>query len=92
MVAKKGGGAIACVGNTGLGIGYAGLNCIKGLGEYINRMFFKSYHESTSKTFGSAWTGAITLYLQKFPGMNDQGDCKTIEEWLPLGDPSLVIG
>jgi hypothetical protein len=97
MVAKNKGGAIACIGNTGLGYGMIGMvngtpACILDLGGYVERMFFKAYNESTIKTFGSSWTGAITKYLQTWPGMAQQADCKTVEEWLPLGDPSLVIG
>jgi hypothetical protein len=98
MVAKNGGGAVACVGNTGLGYGLVGVGedgkpaCTQGLGGFVERMFFKSYNESTVKTFGSSWTGAITRYLQVWPGMAQQADAKTVEEWLPLGDPSLVIG
>ena len=97
MVAKNHGGAIACIGNSGLGYGYVGMiggvpACIQGLGGYIERTFFKSFNESSTKTFGDAWGGAITKYLVKWPGMTDQADCKTVEEWLPLGDPSLMIG
>ena len=97
MVAKNGGGAIACIGNSGLGYGSIGLidgipACVQALGGYVERTFFKSYNELTIKTFGGSWTGAITKYLQTWPGMAQQADAKTVEEWLPLGDPSLVIG
>jgi hypothetical protein len=96
MVAKNNGGAIACMGNTGLGYGLVGsINgtpaCYQGLGGYVERTFFQSYNESTSKILGDAWTGAITKYLQVWPGMQDQADCKTVEEWIVLGDPSLKI-
>jgi hypothetical protein len=97
MMAVKKGGSIACIGNTGLGYGLVGEQdglpaCIAGLGGYVERTFFKTFNESANKTFGGAWAGAITKYLQKWPGMAQQADCKTVEEWLPLGDPSLVIG
>jgi len=97
FVAKKGGGAIASIGNTGLGYGSIGIidglpAVIQALGGYVERCFFKAYNESTAKTFGGSWTGAITKYLQTWPGMAEQADAKTVEEWLPLGDPSLVIG
>jgi hypothetical protein len=97
MVAKNNGGAIACIGNTGLGYGLIGTMdgipaCVQGLGGYVERTFFKSFNESSTKIYGDAWGGAITKYLQKWPGMSDQADCKTVEEWLPLGDPSLMIG
>ena len=96
-MAKNKGGSIACMGNTGLGYGLIGMlnatpACIQGLGGYVERMFFKSFNESSTKSLGDAWGGAITKYLQKWPGMAQQADCKTVEEWLPLGDPSLVIG
>lgn len=97
MVAKNKGGGIACIGNTGLGYGLVGMMnnspaCNQGLGGYVERMFFKSFNQSSTKAFGEAWGGAITKYLQTWPGMAEQADCKTVEEWLPLGDPSLVIG
>lgn len=97
IIAKNKGGAIACMGNTGLGYGFVGLingtpACYLGLGGYVERTFFKSYNESSSKTLGDAWVGAITKYLVTWPGMQVQADCKTVEEWAVLGDSSLKIG
>lgn len=99
LVAKNKGGAIACIGNTGLGYGLVGQTedglpaCISGLGGFVERTFFQAYNESASdKTLGYSWAGAITKYLHVWPGMAHQADCKTVEEWLNLGDPSLVIG
>jgi hypothetical protein len=95
---KKNGGAIACMGNTGLGYGLVGsINgtpaCYQGLGGYVERTFFKSYSENNStKTLGYAWKGAITKYLDTWPGMKAQADAKTVEEWIVFGDPSLKIG
>jgi hypothetical protein len=97
MMAKKGGGSIACLGNTGLGLGMVGsINgqpaCYQMLGGYIERSFLQSYNASVTKTLGNAWTGAMTRYLITWPGMAQFGDAKTVEEWLALGDPSLMIG
>ncbi|DAC72725.1 MAG TPA: hypothetical protein DSN98_03615 [Thermoplasmata archaeon] len=97
MIMKNNGGAIACMGNTGLGYGFVGTidgepACYQGLGGYVERTFFKSYNESSSKTLGDAWVGAITKYLVTWPGMLQQADCKTVEEWIVFGDSSLRIG
>jgi hypothetical protein len=97
MLFKKNGGGIACIGNTGLGYGQIGMvdgvpACVLGLGGYVERMFFKSYNEGSTKNLGDSWGGAITRYLIDFPGMQQQADCKTVEEWALMGDPSLQIG
>lgn len=97
MMAKIGGGAIAVMGNTGLGYGGIGdVNgepaCYQVLGGFIERTFLQAYNASTIKTLGNAWSGSITRYLNVYPGMADQADTKTVEEWLALGDPSLMIG
>lgn len=36
--------------------------------------------------------GAQKKYLDTFLGMEDQTDCKTVEQWPLLSDPSLKIG
>lgn len=97
------GGAIASMGNTGLGYGAVGNygdldgdgndlpDTVETLGGYQELMFFEAYNEG--KTFlGEVWGGAETKYLNTFPGMEDQTDCKTVTQWPLLGDPSLKIG
>lgn len=103
MMRKKDGGAIASFGNTGLGYGavgdYADLDgdginlpdTLEALGGYQISMFFKSYSEGID-ILGETWGGSIRSYLNTFPGMADQTDCKTVEQWPLLGDPSLQIG
>jgi hypothetical protein len=97
ITAKKNGGAIACLGNTGLGVGYLGTiggqpACYMGLAGYIERTFFQAYKADSGKILGNAWSGAISRYLDTWPGMNDQLDCKTVQEWPLIGDPTLKIG
>ncbi|HVQ00408.1 MAG TPA: C25 family cysteine peptidase [Candidatus Thermoplasmatota archaeon] len=102
------GGAIATFGNTGLGYGAVGENgdldgdgindpdCVEANGGYLESQFFKSVGENVShdinQHLGAAWGAAITKYLTVYPGMNDLIDCKTVQEWALLGDPSLMIG
>ena len=99
-----GGGSIATIGNTGLGYGtvgnYGDLNgdgidepdCVEALSGYIESLFFKEYGQNNVHILGEVWGGAVTEYLNTFPGMDDQIDCKTVEEWVLLGDPTLMIG
>jgi hypothetical protein len=98
------GGAIATFGNTGLGYGAVGENgdldgdgvndpdCVEANGGYLETQFFKAVGVNHTQYLGAAWGAAITQYLKVYPGMNDLIDCKTVEEWALLGDPSLMIG
>lgn len=98
------GGAIATFGNTGLGYGAVGENgdldhdgvndpdCVEALGGYLESQFFKSVGVNHTPILGAAWGAAITQYIKVYPGMLNKFDCKTVQEWELLGDPSLMIG
>ncbi len=104
FVRQKQGGAIATIGNTGTGYGKTGNSgdldgdgiddpdCIEGYGGYLETLFFKSIGVDHVEYLGDAWRNAISMYLMVYPGMKDQTDCKTVEQWVLLGDPSLKIG
>jgi hypothetical protein len=103
MARKVNGGSIASFGNTGLGYGAVGNHgdldgdgedlpdTLEALGGYQIAQFFKTYNEGVD-ILGEVWGGAETKYLNTFPGMDDQTDCKTVEQWPLIGDPSLKIG
>jgi len=103
MVRKVGGGAIASLGNTGLGYGATGdhgdrdgdgedlPDTVEGAGGYQIVQFFKTYDEGID-ILGEVWGGAERKFLDTFPAMTDKIDTKTVEEWPLLGDPSLKIG
>jgi len=103
LTRKIGGGSIATMGNTGLGYGAVGdhgdvdgdgvdlPDTLEAVGGYQIHMFFKTYSEGVD-ILGEVWGGAQSKYLDTFPGMDDQIDCKTVEQWPLLGDPSLKIG
>jgi len=100
----KDGGSISTVGNTGIGYGKTGNNgdldgdgvddpdCIEKFGGYIETLFFKEYGVENIDILGEIWGQAVTDYLNVYPGMSDQTDCKTVEQWVLFGDPSLKIG
>ena len=103
LTRKVNGGAIATIGCTGLGYEAGGElgdldgdgvndpDCIEALGGYLESLFFKNINENVTY-LGDAWGHAINQYLEVFPGMGNQSDAKTIEQWVLIGDPSLRIG
>ena len=100
---KIGGGSIATLGNTGLGYGTVGEHgdldgdgnnepdALEALGGYQEIQFYKTFDEGFD-ILGEVWKGSVNKYLETYPGMADQTDAKTIEQWPILGDPSLKIG
>jgi hypothetical protein len=99
LTRKIGGGAIATIGYTGLEwVATYGWDtddipdCTQYFSGYIDSRFFYAYGVSNIQNLGEAWSQAITDYLDKFPGMRKSWDCKTAQQWLLLGDPSLLIG
>jgi len=91
IVTKRNGGAIATIGNTGLRYGYPGNYTLKGLQGWIQPRFFYEIAVSGKKTLGEAHSQAITDYANNFRVHTDRIDCKVIQEWTLLGDPSLKI-
>ena len=99
LARKIDGGSIATIGCTGLGYGYIGdynndgiPDCIQGLGGWIDIEFFRIYGQEKIDVLGDIHSTAITNYVSNFPVMKDNIDCKTVQEWVLLGDPSLKIG
>ncbi len=103
LTSTKDGGAIATLGNTGLGYEAEGENgdldgdglnepdCVEKLGGYQEVQFYRTIRDG-ARHLGDAWAGAINKYLNVYPGMDDQWDAKVVEQWVLLGDPSLRIG
>jgi hypothetical protein len=95
LVSRPEKGAIATIGNTGYGLGVIGEHCtVGGVDNWITTEFFVQY-SNTSATdhdiLGVDHMRALTEYIKNF-GKSDDGDVKTIQEWVLLGDPSLKIG
>jgi len=97
LVMDPTGGAIASMGNTGLGYGYVNEGWDSGLGGWIEPRFFQVYANKTineeDTILGQIHDQAIVDYINIIGAVNtDQIDRKTIEEWVLIGDPSLRIG
>jgi hypothetical protein len=96
-------GAIASIGNTGYGWGSEGDVCTIGTGDgWINTEFFRQYGEEGHRILGVAYSQAISSYIShhktlvldywRYDAGWDGIDEKTVQQWLLLGDPSLMIG
>jgi len=106
LMRTGGGGSIATIGYTGLGYGMIGdedndgiPDTVERFGGYIEGQFFYMYGVEGKHTLGDCFDEAIQNYLNKFPinwsgqpESDTQIDCKTVEEWTLMGDPSLQIG
>jgi hypothetical protein len=82
------GGAIGTFGCTGLGYSYIGTGVTQGLVGKMGLDIYRAYKTDQSESFGELWARALNRNINS--GM-DAGDYKTVEEWQPFGDPTLVI-
>ncbi|KYK25842.1 hypothetical protein AYK20_04095 [Thermoplasmatales archaeon SG8-52-1] len=89
-------GAIATIGNTGLGYGVPGKDClVEGLDGGICIEFFKQYgidyNNKGSAILGNVYTDTLRAYHNQFD-MDFLDHAKSLTQWVLLGDPSLMIG
>lgn len=92
MITLEDRGAIATMGNTGLGYGILGEDClIGGLDGGICIEFFKQYGENGYHVLGDAYTQTLISYINTFDMLEDD-HVKTLHQWVLLGDPTLMIG
>jgi len=96
---KIGGGSIATIGYTGYEwVATYGWDdddvpdCTQYFSGYIDSRFFYAYGVDGIDILGEDWGKAITDYVDKFPVMKNAWGCKTVQQWILLGDPSLKIG
>jgi hypothetical protein len=85
-------GAIASIGNTGYGYGILGEWCtVGGVDNWITTEFFRQYGTEGHEILGEAYSQALASYIDTF-GRTDDGHVKTVQQWVLLGDPSLMMG
>jgi hypothetical protein len=85
FLAKESGGAIATIGSTRTAYTWVDANGVYGGAGYLDVHFFDSYTDGIR--VGEMLTSAQNVYIQ-----NVGADYFTIEEFLLLGDPSLMTG
>jgi hypothetical protein len=94
LIRNPHGGAIATIGNTGLGYGMPGVDLTTGGGDgWITIEFFKQYGYEGLDILGQTHQQTLTSYVNTFD-MTDlaAGHPKSVQQWALLGDPSLKIG
>ncbi len=85
------GGCIAIIANTGLGYGEPGPDTLTRLGRFLEVLFFRSYSEGNT-VLGDTHAQDIVYFMNEYPPMENNVNCKIIQQWALLGDPSLQIG
>ena len=92
LTSLKDGGAIATLGNTGLGMGLGGYNYTEGLDGWLFPRFFYHHGIQGIDILGEAHSSAIIDYTNTFDINSDDADRQMITQWALLGDPSLKMG
>jgi len=92
LTSKPDGGAIATLGNTGLGMGIQDEGYITGLDGWLFPRFFYHYGQMGIHQIGAAQGMAIIDYVLEFDINKDGEDRQMIQQWALLGDPSLLPG
>ena len=100
LTRKHHGGAIASIASTSTPWGHTGdsnNNNIfdgfeQGLAHWLTIEFFRLYGEENMRILGDIYTTALSNYVDQFPVMQNKLDCKTVQEFVLFGDPSLKIG
>ena len=99
IVNLKDGGAIAAIAPTSqcwVGLGDKDNNDISDMIEmvsgFLSLEFLRVYTDEGINTLGKVHMKAIENYIAVFPARSNKIDCKTIQEYGLIGDPSLKIG
>jgi len=98
-VSQKSGGAIAAIGNTGLGTHGDGdldnndiADYLEVLNGWMELRFLEMYGIDGCEDLGENHGDTITEYLHRFIGNDHRMDTKMAQQWELFGDPTLKIG
>ena len=99
LVNKEGGGGIAVLTNTHICyamIGDANQNGIpddvETFGGFLAVEVFRLYNEEHMNILGEIHSKTIENYVSTHPVNTNNIHCKSVQEWVLIGDPSLQIG
>jgi len=99
LIRENDAGAIAVLTNTNICFGSLGdkdhngvLDDAESYGGFLAVEFFRLYSQEGIQTLGLCYQKAISNYVDSFPVDADIIHCKSIQEFILLGDPSLQIG
>lgn len=99
LVCEKNAGAIATLTNTNICFGAYGDSDENGIiddaemyGGYLAVELLRLYGQEGISTLGTLHKEAISHYVDEFSVHSDKYHCKSVLEFIVLGDPSLQIG
>jgi len=99
LTRKIGGGSIATIGCSGLGLTKEDKSTQEGASDYLDSQIFYEYGINGTDILGEVWGKAISNYIDKYPiNWNTNSswdyayDAKTVQQYVLFGDPSLKIG
>lgn len=99
LTRKIGGGSIATMGCSGLGLTKEDKSTLEGASDFLDSQIFYEYGMNGTDILGEVWGKAISNYLDKYPiNWNTNSswdyayDAKTVQQYVLFGDPSLKIG
>ena len=100
MVKKPDGGSIAHIGSSSTAYGFVGDSNLddipdavqNGMTSGLCNEFFRIYGAEEEKILGNIYNEALSNIIITHSGRYDKLQCKCIQEFQLIGDPSLVIG
>jgi len=99
LISEKNAGAIATLTNTNICFGAFGDNNNNGIiddaelyGGFLAVELFRLYSEEHIDTLGILHQKALSNYVDLLPVHSDKIHCKSLQEFILFGDPSLKIG
>jgi hypothetical protein len=99
LVHKRNGGAIASLTNTNTCFGVPGDSNQNGIpddaenyGGFLGVEVFRLYGDEDLLVLGDIHRATVENYVTGFPVHLDKIHCKSVLEWILIGDPSLIIG
>lgn len=99
LISQENAGSIATLTNTNICFGAIGDNDNNGIfddaelyGGFLAVELFRLYNEEQIDTLGILHQKALSNYVDQLPVNTDKLHCKSLQEFILLGDPSLKIG
>jgi hypothetical protein len=99
LISEENAGAIATVTNTNICFGDIGdknhnsiLDDAETYGGFLAVDLFRLYAQDHIDTLGILHQKAVSNYVDSFPVHTDKIHCKSVQEFILFGDPSLKIG
>jgi len=99
LIHEEDAGAIATITNTNICYGSVGdsdengiLDDAEAFGGFLGVECFRLYGQNNMEVLGDIHKTAVSNYIDNFPIQSQDSHCKSVMEFILLGDPSLRIG